>query len=313
VALPEKRYIPHAAVVFGGAIFCYFVAVLPARNDAAAGMTKLTQRHATITAALDPAGGGPVTKGHISAAEKARDAAKAEHDAVAKFFKVRDEQFEQYFADYTGTREQYRPTSFKSVYDVATKRLLAAAEPVIARDANGQKLNPFDFHEWAIAPSNSEIEPEQKGFWIQKAMVAVCRQAGAGVELVRVKVTTTPVDLAPEIATKLPEVGGPVQEQDPWTRWLWFPVEVEVELPVTQVGHFLAACGKPAEKNLLTEVHGFSVKSVAKVKELVKVEFDPESGEKPEDKVDIDAMEPKVRCTVRLAVLDPPTRRGGGE
>lgn len=311
--LPEKRYIPHAVIVFGGAIFCYFVAVLPARNDAATGMTKLQVRHAAITDALDGSTGGPITKGHIAAAEKARSAAQIEHDAVANFFKKRDDQFEQYFADYTGTREHARPTSFKSVYDVATKGLVASAEPVTARDANGQKLNPFSFQDWAIAPSNSEIEPEQKGFWIQKAMVAVCRQAGSGVELVKVRVTTTPVDLATDIAAKLPAVGGSVQEQDPWTRWLWFPVELEVELPVTQVGNFLAACGKPGEKNLLTEVHGFSVRSIAKVPEVVKVPFDPAAGEKPEDKVDIDAMEPKVRCIVRLAVLDPPTKRGAAE
>lgn len=312
MGLPERRYLLPGIVVFGGALIAYFVGVLPAQGEASDGAADLEQQHAGLTAAL-AAPGGPPTKGTLDAATQARERLAAEHDKCVQLYRAADSALEWYFPDYKGARDLPNTQSFKQVYAEACRSLAARAEAVAARDANGQRLAPFEFRDWGGAPPGElEVQPAQKEYLIQKAMLLAV-EGLTGARLRGVRVATVPDEVNAALAGTLPALDVTPSKGDPWTRWQWIEATVEVECRGAQVGALLTSLlglgtGEP-EKRLLSELRAVQVQAsgTSKLEEQVTVAYDPKKGQTPETMVDIDAMEPPVSVRVTLAVLDPPT------
>lgn len=310
MGVPERRYLLPGIVVFGGALIAYFVGVLPTQGEASRFGAALAEQHGGVTAAL-AAPGGPPTKGALDAAGRAREQLAAEAEKCAQLYRDADAVLEGYFKEYEGRRGIAHPSSFRRAYLQHARSLMARAEAVAARDANGQKVAPFTFRDYeSMPPAETEIPLAQKQFWIQRALLGAV-EGVAGARLHAVRVATLPEELRADLAATLPSLRVTPTDADPWTKWQWIEATVEAECRGAQVGAFLAAVqaltlGEP-EQRLLSELRAVQVTATGKVDDVVEVKYDPKKGQTPESMVDIDAMEPPVRVRVTLAVLDPPT------
>jgi hypothetical protein len=217
---------------------------------------------------------------------------------VGRYFETRDRNLEKYFPDFDRRASGDR---FRQVYQEKALALYKMAEPVLAKDPNGNPApakEVFAFDEWTWMPSPGEVRIAQAKFNIREAVADILIElADKGKEAEGTK-RLSPMLLS--IRLKNPA------EVDETAIVATIPGTVEVLMDARDVPSFLKSMLGPGKHGLLVILRKLSVKKTVnlnlKYPEAVK------QGEEPKLKPG-QFLKP-VEVTLAFDVLDYQAKKG---